>query len=672
MTARHKGCTAIRAMPNRPSRALSSASFDARRRKLLAAALAALGAPQLPVFAAGKVDDRPGDGGPADAEDPATAPPVRGVWTHAYAAFGKPKYPAGFSQFDYAEPTAPKGGTLYLSNPDRRTSFDKFNYFTLRGNAPAGVIIWMLEQLAVRGSDEPMTMYGLIAEQMFIAPDNSQITFRLNPKARFYNGDPVRAADVKYSFDQQAGPHASPDWASNFAGVGAVTLLDDHTIRFEIKDRTTDSIIKLATFLRVFSPKWGAGPDGKPKPFDEIVSEYPITTGPYVIASTDSGRRIEFRRNPDYWGKDLPAQRGLYNFDRVVYRYFQDRQVGTEAFKAGEFDITRVYGARTWARQYKGAKWADGQIVNELFKDNQGQGLQSFQINLRRPIFADIRVREAIGLAWDFETINRYHTFQRAESVFNNSEFAAAGLPSRGELALLEPFRSVVPAAVFGPPYRAPETGGDPNALRANLLKARDLLGAAGWKLAADNRLRNAAGVAFEFEYLIPNDGGDAMWKHNLARLGIVLKERTVDYALYQRRLTAFDFDVATIVEPSFTLPSAQDYVGLYGSKAADEKGGSNYRGVKNPAIDRLLVAMGNATTLLELRDACRAFDRIVMWSHWQVPQLYADTLPTAYWNKFGMPVKRPNYMTVDLVFDLSQNIAWPLAAWWIKDPAKR
>lgn len=609
---------------------------------------------------------------PDDAPAPADGTAPAAGWVHAYAAFGEPKHPAGFAHFDYADPDAPKGGTLYLSNPDRRTSFDKFNYFTLRGNPPAGVMIFMLEPLCVRGSDEPMTMYGLIAEAMQIAPDKSSITFRLNPKARFHNGDPVRAADVAYCYAQLSGPKVSPDWQNYFTGVDKVTVLDERTIRFDMREKSSDALIKLGTYLRVFSPKWGLGPDGKPKAFDDIVSEIPIATGPYRIAAHENGRRIEFQRDPAYWAKDLPVQRGLYNFDRVVYRYYQDHDVSTEAFKAGEFDITRVYGAKLWNRQYAGPKFADGRIVKKSFDTALGQGLQCYQFNLRRPIFQDIRVREALGLAWDFETVNRYKMFKRTNSVFNNSEFAAEGLPSPGELKLLEPFRAELPPAVFGPPYVAPRTDADPNALRKNLLKARGLLEAAGWKLAPDGKLRNAKGEAFEFEYLIPNDGGDPDWIRNLARLGITMRERNVDFALYLRRLTAFDFDTAVIVEPRFALPSPANYVGLYGSKAADENGSDNTRGVKSPAVDRILVAMQQATTLQDLRDACRALDRVVMWSYWQVPQLYLAALPTAYWDKFAMPARQPRYMTIESTFELDQNIAWPLAAWWIKDPAKR
>lgn len=608
----------------------------------------------------------------ADAAHAAGAPVVgAGEWVHAYAAFGAPKHGPDFAQFDYVNPDAPKGGTLYLGNPDRRTSFDKYNYFTLGGVAPAGVLIFMHESLAVRGSDEPMTMYGLLAEAMLVAPDKSSITFRLNPKARFYNGDPVTAADVLYSYESLS-KLAGPDWRAQFEGVAGATVLDERRIRFDLSERSTGTLFKIGTFLFVFSPKWSPGRDGQPRPFDKVLDTYPITTGAYRIDRTDSGRRIDFVRNPDYWARDLPVRRGFFNFDRVVYRYYQDRDVGTEAFKAGEFDLLRVYGARTWNRQHKGPKWDDGRIVKQLFQSGLGQGLQSFQINLRRPKFQDIRVREALGYTYDFGSRNRYGMFKRANSLFNNSDFAAQGLPSAGELALLEPFRAELPPRVFGSPFVAPNTEGDPTALRRHLLKARDLFGEAGWTPAPDGRLRNAQGEGFEFEYLSPNDGREAEWVRTLAKLGVTLKERVVDYALFSRRLQQFDFDTVTIVEPRFSLPSVPEYARLYGSKAADEPGSDNLRGVKSPCVDALLEAMNRATTLESLRDACRALDRVVMWNFWQVPDLYLGLLPTSYWNKFGLPARQPRYMTIESTFELDQSCAWPLTTWWIRDPAQR
>ena len=605
---------------------------------------------------------------------PAVSAPAAPAWVPAYAAYGEPKYAANFDHFEYANPAAPKGGTLYLRNPDRRTSFDKFNYYTLRGNPPAGLSIFMLEPLTVLSADEPRTMYGLLAQEMLIAADKSSITFRLNPLARFSNGDPVTAADVKYSFDSLAGPYASPTFSAPLVGVRQAVVLDARHIRFDLADKSSDTLFKLGA-LPVFSLKWGLKPDGTHTRFDELITEYPLTSGPYTIAVADSGRRIEFQRNPAYWARDLPARRGFFNFARVVYRYYQDEAVATEAFKAGEFDLVRVYGASVWVRQHQGPKWDDGRIVKQALPIGTGEGLQSYYLNLRRPLFQDIRVREALGLTYDFETSNRYHLFKRANSVFNNSEFAAEGLPSAGELRLLEPFRAALPRNVFGPPFVAPRTDSDVQALRRNLLKARALLEAAGWKLGPDGKLRNARGEPFEFEYLAPGDSvNDARlnaWARNLGKLGIEFTVRNVDFALYDTRLKEFDFDVSTIVEGAFSLPSVADYVSIYGSLAADQKGSNNLRGVKNVAVDHILDAMNRAATLADFRDACRALDRVVMWHHWQVPELYADYEPMSYWNKFGIPAVRPRFFTAEQAVDVDPQIPWPITTWWIKPTAQ-
>jgi peptide/nickel transport system substrate-binding protein/microcin C transport system substrate-binding protein len=591
-----------------------------------------------------------------------------GPWVHAHAAYGAPKYGAAFAHFEYVDPQAPKGGTLYLRNPDRRSSFDKFNNFMTKGSAPAGLVVYMLETLAIVSGDEPQTMYGLLAQEMSIATDKSSITFRLNPKARFYNGDPVTAADVKYSYDAISGKFASPAVQAGYNNaIERAVVLDERTIRFDLKDKSNDALF-IAGGVPVFSPKWALGPDGKPKQFDQIVTEYPITSGPYTIASADGGRRIEFKRNPEYWARDLPVRRGFFNFDRVVYRYYADNDVAREAFKAGEFDIFREYSARSWVRLHKGPKWDDGRIVKDPMPTGFGQALQSYQLNLRRPKLQDIRVREAIGLTYDFEmTINRYGQYQRADSMFNNTDFAATGLPSPAELALLEPFRKDLPKEVFGPPYKAPRTNGDPMQLRKNLLKARALFEAAGWKLDAGGRLRNAAGETFVLEYMRPGEGSNNLpeWQKNMEKLGATLKFRDVDFALFQQRLDEYDFDTVAIVEGQFTLPTVSSLLNSYGSKSADEKGNGNFRGVKSPAVDHILKAMAAATSIDELRTATRALDRVVMWNHWQVPDLYLSNLRASYWNKFGIPKVRPLYYTIESALD--EQPAWPITTWWIK-----
>lgn len=593
---------------------------------------------------------------------PADAETFTGRWVHAFAAYGPPKYGPDFKHFEYVEPDAPKRGVLRLRNPDRRTSFDKYNPWTVRGNAPAGVLIWMVEGLAHMSQDEPMTMYGLLAEAMLVEPDYSAISLRIRAEARFNDGSPVTPQDVIHSFTMLSGKGSSPAVQTALSGIERVVASDARTVRFELREKSRDHVFAAAT-MPVFSRKWGAG-----KPLDQIVTDYPITSGPYLIDKVDMPRRIEFRLNPDYWGRNLAVRRGHFNFERVVYRNYQDMAVAREAFKAGEFDIFKEYGGRSWARLHKGVKWDDGRIVKKAFVTATGQGLQSYQINLRRPQFADIRVREALGLTYDFETLNRTGIFKRAYSVFNNSDFAAQGAPSEGELRLLEPFRAELPPRVFGPAFVPPSTAGDPNGLRRNLLQARALFEQAGWKLGDGGKMRNAKGEPYEIQYLTPRDGGIDDWQRNLDKLGVKLEERVVDFALYRRRLENYDFDMITIVEGDFTLPSASDMATLYGSKAADEKGNNNFRGVKSRAADVLIEAMATARTLQALTDASRAFDRVVMWNFWQVPDLFANTENISYWNRFGIPRVQAKYFAADtLISGFTEFAPWPLWTWWAK-----
>ena len=590
------------------------------------------------------------------------APIQTGRWEHAISAYAPPKYPRDFKHFDYVNPDAPKGGTLNLRNPDRRSSFDKFNPFTTKGSSPAGVTMFMLEPLAIQSMDEPQAMYGVLAEEIFVAPDLSSVSFRLHPKARFSNGDPVTPEDVVYSLDRVKSKEASPATQVAFADLAKAIVVDPHTVRIDLKAHTVDAVFAAGS-ISIFSRRWGAG-----KKFDEVVLDPPIASGAYVIEHYDLPSRVEFKRNPDYWGRDIPSRSGHFNFDRIRYRMYNDDAVAWEAFKAGEFDIFKEYRASSWVRKHQGGKWRDGHIIKQSFKTATGQGLQSMQLNQRRALFQDIRVREALLLAWDFDRYNQYRTFSHSYSVFNNSDFAAVGAPSAAELKLLEPFRSALPARVFGPAFVPPDNLTGPNALREHLRQARDLLAQAGWKVAADGKLRNAKGEAFEFEYLEPGSPGRMIdFQRNLEKLGIAMKERIVDFALYRRRLEQYDFDLIVIVEGDFTLPSSADLASSYGSKSADEPGNGNYRGIKSAAVDRLIDAIGSATTIEELRAATRALDRVVMWSFWQIPQVYISDEQISYRNRFGIPAVQARYFVADS-YPSASSAPWPLWTWWSKD----
>lgn len=575
---------------------------------------------------------------------------------HAFSLYDTPKYPAEFSHFGYVNPDAPKRGTLYLANPDRRTSFDKFNPFSLKGVAAAGVSDLMFESLAVGSADEVATMYGLLAEDMVLAPDRMSMTFRLNPKARFNNGDPVLAADVKHSFDTLMSKGA-PQFKTVFADVKQCVVLGERTVRFDFKTQNHELPL-IVGGVPVFSRKWGAGTS-----FDNIQLEAPIATGPYLIERFDVGRTITYKRNPDYWGAEVPARRGMYNFERIVYRFYKDDVARLEAFKAGEFDVVVEYSAKNWARSYKGPKFSSGEIVKRELTHSNGAGMQGFVMNLRRPQFQDARVRQALGLALDYEWMNRqlfYSQYKRIYSFFNNSEMAASGLPSADELRLLEPMRDQLDAAVFGPAPVPPRTD-PPHSLRANLLKARDLLAQAGWEYR-DGTLRNAKGEPFTFE-IIDDQGAlsrvVSVYVRNLQKLGIEVNQRTADYALVQKRMEEFDFDMTSIRFPDVTSPGNEMF-DMFGSKAADQKGSNNAWGLKDPAVDRLVEALVKADTRKQLVAAARALDRVLLHKYIVVPHWYSSTHRVAYRNRFGIPAVAPLYYQAN---------PYVVSSWWEEQP---
>jgi peptide/nickel transport system substrate-binding protein/microcin C transport system substrate-binding protein len=509
-------------------------------------------------------------------------------------------------------------------------------------------------------------MYGLLAEGIQVAPDKSWIAFRINPKARFINGDPVTAADVAHAFAMLTSKEVSPATRTQLEGVAGATVLDARTIRFDLKERTADTIFNVGN-LPVFSPKWSLGPDGKPKKFSDVVNEFPITTGPYRIGTVEAPRRIEFVRDPNYWARDLGVSKGQYNFDRVIYRYYQDNAISIEAFKAGEFDFLMEYSARRWARQHSGPKWDDGRIIKEEFPTGFGMGLQAYYFNSRRPLFQDRRVREALSLAYDFASINIYKQYKRVDSLFANSEFAAKGEPTPAELALLEPHRGELPPTTFGPAWQDPRTDLDPNGLRSNLKRARKLLEEAGWKVDAEGVLRNAKGEAFEFEWLEAGEAPsrrEAIYQRNLELLGIKLNVRVVDFALYRKRLETFDFDMINLKSGDWALPNAADLKAALGSAAADEQASANYAGIRNKAIDALVERMDKAKTMDELRTATRSLDRVFMHEHYVVPDLMGASNRVSRWDKFGIPKVVPKYYTIATPSDYLQ---WAVTSWWDK-----
>ena len=584
---------------------------------------------------------------------------------HGYALWGDLKYPPGFAHFDYVNPAAPKGGELRLVSNLRTSTFDKYNPFTIKGSSPAYLASLMFDSLLVASLDETGSGYGLLASDVEVATDGLSATFRLRPQARFHNGDPVLAADVKHSFETLIGPHTSPAFKSLLEDVAGLDVVDVQTVRYRFK-RPNRELPLTVGGLPVFSRKWGMAEGGtQPKPFDQVVMDVPIGSGPYRIGPVKFGKDITYVLDPAYWAKDLNVRRGTSNFSRITVKIYKDATARLEALKAGEFDLMRFFSAGDWARRVAGKRFDTGELVKGEFRHRLPSGFQSYVINTRRANFKDARVREALGLAIDYEWMSRqlfYNAYQRVNGLFGNTDCQASGRPLAEELALMTPWRQDIGAAAFGTMTVPPRTDGD-SSLRANLRKAQALLKDAGWQVR-DGVLKNAKGEALVIEYLDSNEAGARVvtpWARNLEKLGIKLNYRPVDFALYQQRLQKFEFDITSLAYQGTHNPG-QEFADMFGSKAADQEDSGNHSGTQNPAVDALIVKMTGAKSTAELLPACRALDRVISHSHVLIPQWSAGTHRIAYnaW-RLARPDAMPPYATGE---------TWAIDTWWAKPTA--
>jgi microcin C transport system substrate-binding protein len=563
-----------------------------------------------------------------------------------------PKYPPGFQHFDYVNPDAARGSELILS---AFGNFDSFNPYQLKGIPAAGLAELVFEPLMEQSLDEPYSLYAHLAEDIEIAANRLSVTFRLNPKARFSNGTPVTAQDVQFSFETLTGKQAHPRYRFYWADIRRAVALDTRHVRFEFA-KVNPELHLIAAQMPVFARAWVGD-----KQFDKMSTVLPIGSGPYVVESYDFGKRVSYARNPHYWAKENNTRRGMFNFERIVFKYYKDETVRHEAFKAGEFEFLFENNSKKWARDYNGPQFDNGQIRRTELKHSNNAGMQGFVFNLRRPLFQDIRVRKAIGLALDFEWSNRnlfYNQYTRCYSYFSNSELAATGLPDPDEIELLAPFRKQLPHSVFTETWEPPSTL-PPDSLRANLRRARDLLAEAGWILK-DGMLQNNNGERLEFEIMLVSvqKGFEriiAPFARNLAKLGIRLRYRTVDSALYQRRTDTFDFDM--IVESFGQSQSpGNELVGLWHSSTANQEGANNVMGLKSPVVDALIQKVIYAPDRKRLITATRALDRVLLHGEYVVPNWFIATHRVAYWDRFGIPVRAPLYYAAE---------SWMLRTWW-------
>lgn len=562
---------------------------------------------------------------------------------HGLAMHGDLKYPEGFPYFDYVNPAAPRGGTLRQAVTG---SFDTLNPHVVKG-MPAYGLGYVFETLLTRSWDEPFSIYGLLASRVEMPDDRREITFHLNPAARWHDGSPVTAEDVLFSFDVQR-RFGTPNRRQFYEKVALAQSVGDRAVRFvflKTPDGEVDREMPLLMGLMpIHSRIWW-----RDRPFDQTVLTPPMGSGPYRISEVEVGRHIRYERVRDYWAHDLPTRRGLFNFDRLDFLYFRDDGVALEAFKAGQADVRRESDPVKWATGYEGPALRDGRIVRVETPHARPEFANGFIFNTRRAIFADRKVREALGYATDFNWIarNLFHgSLKRATGYYPNSELAARGLPDAAELAVLEPWRKLLDPALFTTPFTLPLSDGTgPAGNRDNRHKALQLLAEAGWTLKG-GRLVNRAGKPFSFEILLSNPGDERIaleFARSAERLGMTVAVRVVDSAQFQSRLDSFDFDM-TIRWWVSTLSPGNEQLYYFGSVAASQQGSRNYAGISDPVVDALASAIAKAPTRQELVTRTRALDRVLQWGYYMVPLFHSGVDRVARQSWVMQPTVQPLY----------------------------
>lgn len=567
--------------------------------------------------------------------------------SHGIAMHGDLKYPPQFTHFDYVNPDAPKGGKVVQSAIG---TFDSFNNFIVKGT-PADGLGYIYDTLLATAQDEPFSLYGLLAESLEVPSDRSWIIFNLRPEARFSDGEPVTAEDVVFSFDilrEKGAPH----YKAYYADIETIEALDKHRVKFSFKNNQNKELALIVGQVAILPKHYWSE-----REFQKPSQDKPIGSGPYIIDHFEAGRSLTYKRNPTYWGADIPVRKGKYNYDEITFDYYRDGTVAMEAFKAGEYDFREENSSKRWATSYTGQAFDDGRIIATALEHENPTGMQAFILNNRKDKFSDPVVRKALALAFDFEWTNKnifYNAYTRTHSYFSNSEMAASELPDAEELEILEPIRDQVPPEVFTQVYRAPETNGD-GRIYKELRQAKRLLSEAGWTFK-NGKLVDSQGDQLTIEMLLYSPAFErvvAPFIRNLDRLGIKSSIRLVDVSQYISRLRSFDFDIVVSGFGQSNSPG-NEQINYWHSSVADTEGSRNLIGIKNPAVDYLIDQLIKAPNRKQLVLRTRALDRVLLWNHYVIPQYHINKYRIAYWDKFSMPSTRPKY---DLGFD----------TWWSK-----
>ncbi len=564
---------------------------------------------------------------------------------HAIAKYGKVKYPANFEHVNYVNPLAPKQGRLRLAAIG---NFDNFNQFISKGVAAEGLEL-VYDTLTNSTLDEVFSQYGLLAKGIEMAEDRSWVIFHLNPSARFSDDQPVTAADVVFTFDLLT-HQGQPFYQFYYAGIEKVEALDALRVKFSfIKSDNRELPLIIGQMPVLPKHIW------EKRSFSSVNLDKPIGSGPYRLAGFDSGKRVVYQRRSDYWAKDLPINRGLYNFEQIIYEYYLDNDIALEAFKGGDLDLRIENNSKLWATQYQNPAIAEGRIIKATIPNQRPNGMQGFIFNLRKPLFQDAVLRQAIGYALDFEWINKnlfYDQYQRSSSYFQNTELAATELPSKAELELLLPFKDQLPEAVFKSIYQPPHSDGSGKS-RELLNEAMQLLHKAGYEVR-NNQLytpKNKPGIPnnepVKFEFLLQtNSGFDRVvlpFIKNLQTLGIPVSVRSVDVTQYVERQRNFDFDmiVHTIGQSLSPGNEQREYWTSAAAKAPDSR---NLMGISNPVVDALVEQLIHAPDHEALVTHTRALDRVLQWNYYLVPNWSISSWRVAYWKQLQRPTMTPPY----------------------------
>lgn len=590
-------------------------------------------------------------------------------WRHATSLTGEPKYGPDFKHYDYVNPDAPKGGTL---NNIAQGSFDSLNPFVIQGESAAGLpptgnpigggILY--DTLLSQALDQPGTNYGLVAEAVAYPDDFSWVKFRLNPAAKWHDGQPITAEDVIWSFETLK--RQTPLYNKYYHDVTKAEKTGEREVTFTFAISGNRELPNIMGDFPILPKHWWEGTDknGNKRDFSKPTTEIPLGSAAYKIESVDFGKSIIWSRVPDYWGKDLPVEVGRNNFDRIRYEYFRDGNAAWEGFKKGGLqDYRSEPSISRWMREYDFPAFNRGDVVKKVFPERSLGRMQGFLINTRREKFKDIRVRQALNFAFDFETMSKnmfYGQYKRINSYFAGSELASSGLPQGKELEILQTVKGEVPEQVFTQEFKNPVSD-TPQALRENLRNAVNLLREAGYENKDGKLVNTKTGEQLTIEFLGSDPRDERTvgpFMANLRKLGIDARLRPVDSAQYVARINDFDYDILGIMGMAQSLSPGNEQRDFWSSSTADTPGSRNYMGIKNPAIDKLIDKVILAKDRDELVAATHALDRVLLWNYYVVPQWYDDRTKIAYWNKFGMPDKQPEYVGVD-----------PFS-WWI-DTAK-